>query len=461
MRRICRRVCLCHGNIMPNINRENNSVEYKRELADSFERSVVAFLNSTGGHIYVGINDDGSAYGVKETDKVQRQIVDRILNNIKPNAIGLFNVIVEEQDGKNIIHVVVSGGLDKPYYLKKIGMTPNGCFVRVGSSVHGMSEKMILESFAARAKLSLAKIPAPRQDLTFSQLKIYYEENKKPLNSLFARNLELLTPDGKYNYNAYLLADENGVSMKVARYKGTDKYDLIENEEFGYCCIIKALKAVLMRLKVANITRAEITPMERIEKPLVDPVALREAVINSVVHNDYTREVPPLFEIFSDRMEITNYGGLVEGLSREDFFNCCSIPRNRELMRVFHDLDLVEQLGSGMRRILRSYDERSFSFTDHFMRTSFFFEGNDRLGDRLGKKLGGRLGDLLPNLTYTRQRILELIEIDARISIVRISRELGYSTTAIEKNINWLKENDYLKRHGSAKAGCWEILRKE
>ena len=114
-----------------------------------------------------------------------------------------------------------------------------------------------------------------------------------------------------------------------------------------------------------------------------------------------------------------------------------------------------------MRRILRSYDERSFSFTDHFMRTSFFFEGNDRLGDRLGKKLGGRLGDSLPNLTYTRQRILELIEIDARISIVRISRELGYSTTAIEKNINWLKENNYLKRHGSAKAGCWEILRKE
>ena len=95
--------------------------------------------------------------------------------------------------------------------------------------------------------------------------------------------------------------------------------------------------------------------------------------------------------------------------------------------------NLVEQLGSGMRRILRSYDERSFSFTDHFMRTSFCFEGNDRLGDRLGKKLGGRLGDSLPNLTYARQRILELIEIDARISIVRISRELGYSTTAIEK----------------------------
>ena len=138
--------------------------------------------------------------------------------------------------------------------------------------------------------------------------------------------------------------------------------------------------------------------MERIEKPLVDPVALREAVINAVVHNDYTKEVPPLFEIFSDRMEITNYGGLVEGLSREDFFNCCSMPRNRELMRIFHDLDMVEQLGSGMRRILRSYDEKAFSFTDHFMRTSFYFEGQQRLGNGLGNGLGDRLGESRGNL---------------------------------------------------------------
>ena len=279
------------------------------------------------------------------------------------------------------------------------------------------------------------------------------------MNSQFAKTLELLTPDGKYNYNAYLLADENGVSIKVARYKGTDKYDLIENEEFGYCSIIKAVKSVLTRLQVANITHAKITPMERIEKPLVDPVALREAVINAVVHNDYTKEVPPLFEIFSDRTEITNYGGLVEGLSREDFFNCCSMPRNRELMRIFHDLDMVEQLGSGMRRILRSYDEKAFSFTDHFMRTSFYFEGLQRLGDRLGNGLGDRLGESRGNLTYTRQRILELMEIDSRISIVKISQELGFSTTAIEKNIDWLKENGYLNRQGSAKSGYWEILR--
>ena len=437
-------------------NNENNLVEYKRELTTAFERSVVAFLNSnTGGHIYIGINNDGSMHGVKEADLVQRQITDRILNNIKPTVIGLFEVVVEQQEEKDIVHVIVSGGTEKPYYLKKAGMTPEGCFIRIGSSIHGMSEKMILEAFSSRTKLSLSKISSPRQDLTFSQLKIYYEECKKSLNSQFPKTLELLLPDGSYNYNAYLLADENGVSIKVARYSGTDKYDLIESEEFGYCSLIKAVKSVLTRLQVANITHTKITSAERIEKPLVDPVALREAVINAIVHNDYTREVPPLFEIFSDRMEITTYGGLVEGLSKDDFLKCCSMPRNRELMRVFHDLDMVEQLGSGMRRILKSYDANAFSFTDHFMRISFYFDG---IPSRLGDKLGDKLGSHPVELNYNRRRILEIMEANSRISIPQIAEKLGYSTTAIEKNIEYLKEKNYLRRCGNPKTGYWEVL---
>ena len=71
----------------------------------------------------------------------------------------------------------------------------------------------------------------------------------------------------------------------------------------------------------------------------------RQALINAIVHNDFTREIPPVFEIFSDRMEFTSYGGLISGQSKEDFFSCSSMPRNRELMRVFKDVGLVEQLG--------------------------------------------------------------------------------------------------------------------
>lgn len=205
-----------------------------------------------------------------------------------------------------------------------------------------MTESMIEDLFSRRIRNSLSKIESPRKSLSFEQLQIYYQSKDLTLNDKFKENLDLLTKDGKYNYIAYLLADNNGVSIKVAKYAGTTKVDLIENEEYGYCSLIKATKSVLDKFDVENKTSAKITSKERLERKLVDRVALREAVINAVVHNDYTYEVPPLFEIFSDRIVITSYGGLLNGLSEEDFFNCRSMPRNRELMRVFKDVGLVE-----------------------------------------------------------------------------------------------------------------------
>lgn len=179
-----------------------------------------------------------------------------------------------------------------------------------------------------------------------------------------------------------MLADENGVSIKVAKYAGTDKVDLIENEEYGYCSLIKATNQVLEKMKVENVTKAKVTSTKRIEKNLVEPVALREALINAIVHNDFSREIPPVFEIFSDRMEFTSYGGLISGQSKEDFFSCSSMPRNRELMRVFKDVGLVEQLGSGMSRILKYYDKDIFIISDHFIKVVFPFSIKNTIDGR-------------------------------------------------------------------------------
>jgi predicted HTH transcriptional regulator len=180
--------------------------------------------------------------------------------------------------------------------------------------------------------------------------------------------------DAVLNYAAYLLADINGVSVKVAKYAGTDKYDLIENDEYGNGCLVTAAQRVLERLESENRTFARIAYPKRIERQMVDKTALREAVINAIVHNDYSLATP-LVEIFSDRIVVTSAGGLVPGLSREDFFHCRSMPRNRVLMRVFRDVELVESLGSGMTRILRAYDPSIFELTPSFLVVTFsFFE---------------------------------------------------------------------------------------
>ena len=170
---------------------------------------------------------------------MQLKIAERIKNNILPSTMGLFDIVTEVIEEVSVIKILVSSGLEKPYYIKSQGMSPSGCFTRVGTSTQPMTTAMIDELYAKRIHATLRNIQSPRQDLSFSQLKIYYQERGLELNQRFANTLELLTPDGKYNYIAYLLADENGVSIKVAKYAGADKVDLIENEEYGYCSLIK------------------------------------------------------------------------------------------------------------------------------------------------------------------------------------------------------------------------------
>ena len=213
-------------------NSETNRIENKEILNDDFEQEVIAFLNyKEGGIIYVGVRKDGQVVGVDDIDLTQLQIKDRIKNNIQPSTLGLFDVVVETMDDKKIIKVVISSGTEKPYYLRKKGRTPEGCYIRIGSSKERMTFEMIDEMYSRRVKTSLKELESPRQDLTFRQLKIYYEENGMKLNDNFAKNLNLLTSEGKYNYNAYLLADENNISIKLVKYLGTNKMELIENHE--------------------------------------------------------------------------------------------------------------------------------------------------------------------------------------------------------------------------------------
>jgi ATP-dependent DNA helicase RecG len=288
-----------------------------------------------------------------------------------PSCLGLFDIIAEEKNGKDIIKIIVASGPEKPYHLRKYGMSEKGTFIRAGSAAEPMTAKMIEKLFARRTKHSLGRILSNRQDLKFEQLKIYYEESGKTLNKQFATNLGLIIENKNFNYVGYLMADENAVSIKVAKYNWETRVELIENNEYGYCSLIKATHRVLDKVDLENKTSSRITSKKRVDMRLWNPVALREAIINAIVHNDYTREVPPKFEMFSDRIEITSAGGLPEDLSKEEFFQGFSIPRNQEIMRIFKDLEMVEHLGPGIPRILESYSRDCFYFSENFLRIVF------------------------------------------------------------------------------------------
>ena len=354
---------------------ETKNIEYKQQVTPELEKEVVAFLNAKeGGVIYIGIDKAGKTIGVLEPDAVQLELKDRFKNSILPSCMGLFDILLEKRDDKNVVKIIVAGGYEKPYYIKKYGLSEKGAFIRIGSASEPMPSRQIEELFTKRTRYSIGKIRSPKKDLRFQQLQIYYQSMGKTLNEQFAKNLELLNEDGDYNYVAYLMNDINNISVRVARYAGTDQVDLVQNEEYGHESLIKATQQVLDKLNLENRTFTKITYKQRIERRLWNPVALREAVINAFVHNDYTYEVAPKFEIFKDRLVITSCGGLPYGISQEEFFSGTSIPRNKELMRIFRDVELVEHLGSGIPRILQSYPKDVFKFMDNTLRVIFPIE---------------------------------------------------------------------------------------
>lgn len=419
---------------------ESSRVEYKLKLTDNFEKEVVAFLNyHEGGLLYIGVSNSSEIIGCSYVDELQLKIKDKLKYNIFPSCIGLFEVVLETIENKDIVKIIVASGRETPYCIKKHGMSSKGCYIRVGSSSEPMNQTMIEDLFASRVRNSLSKIKSHRQDLRFAQLKIYYEEKGLKLNDQFASNLELLTEDGSYNYVAYLMADSNGTSIKVAKYAGKDKIDLIENNEYGYCSLIKATKQVLAKLEVENKTAALITSTTRKEQPLWEKVALREAVINAIVHNDYTTQNPPVFEIFSDRIEITSTGGLSTIKNLEDFFAEYSRPTSREIMRIYKDLELVEHLGSGLYRILKAYDKESFIIKDNYMR-NVFYSNTNTLQVNEGVK-----GLCILMKKHPNQKTPFFV------------KELNTSIKNIERWIKQLKEENKIEFIGSPKTGGYFV----
>lgn len=435
---------------------ENSRVEFKTKLVDDLEESIIGFLNSKdGGNIYIGVADNGKIIGLNgNIDLLQRKIKDRIISNIEPSVLGLFDIEVLETDNKKYLNIIVARGLEKPYHLKGMGMTPDSCFIRIGSSNERMDEHLINKLFRERTKNSLKNIVSPNQNLTFRDLKIYYTEKGFDVGENFEKQLDFYTADGKYNYVAYLFADENRVSIKVAKYAGTDVDELIENYEFGYCSLVKATHRVLEKFITENKIFAKITYPERKEQPMYDYKAVREVIINAIVHNDWSNEYPPKFEFFSDRLEVSSFGGIQNEFTEEEFLQGYSAPKNPELMRVFKDLELVEHLGTGIRRILKRYDKSIYRFFPHFIIVSIKYNENNF-------KYNNQSVNVMPylNLTKVQEGIISLIEDRPSITQEEMAKLLGVTSRTIRNHIKYLVDKEYITRIGADKNGKWTVTK--
>ncbi len=406
---------------------------------EKLAKEFVSFLNSKdGGIVYFGVEDDGTPCGIGDIDNLQIAINNTFTDYIKENTLGLFTITIAYIDEVACIKVSIASGSNKPYYIKKYGMTEKGCYIRVGSVCNQMTQAMIDELFMSRTPYTLYNIKSPRQNLTFRQLKIYYEGHRNVmLNDEFESTLELRNDTGDYNYIAYLLSDTSTLSYNVAKFKGTDKIDVVDRADFSGS-LIKVMDKILDKFDIYNEVEYEITHSVRKERYLFDKVALRELVINALVHNDYSNEYTPHFDVFDDRIEITSNGGLPKGLTEDEFYSGRSRPRNRELIRVFKDLDYVEQLGTGVKKVLEAYPKDIFNISENTVKIVIPIDGDNvkPLDDRY-KKIMDYISEHGSIDRKTVEKILELKESRAKdllrnmvkMNLIEKSEEKKYSYT--------------------------------
>lgn len=335
---------------------ENKTTEFKREYVDDIKNTVVAFANCDGGTIYIGVNDDGSVCGIQNTDDTMLRVTNAIRDAIRPDITMFVECRNEVMDGKSVISVVVHRGTARPYYLHGKGIRPEGVYVRQGASTVPATDTAILTMIKETSGDSYESARSLNQNLTFDEATVFFKKREIAFDKSQMRTLHLIGDDDNYTNLAFLLSDQCSHTIKLAVFEGSKKSIFKDRCELSGS-ILGQLNEAFAYIDRYNRTRAEFSGLDRIDIRDYPPEAVREALLNAIVHRDYSFGGSTLISIFEDRMEFVTIGGLVKGITLEDVKLGISVLRNQNLANVFYRLRLIEAYGTGILKIIESYDD--------------------------------------------------------------------------------------------------------
>ena len=335
---------------------EDKNTEFKREYVEDIKKTLVAFANTDGGNLYIGIDDDGNAVGVNNIDGVMLQVSNVIRDAIKPDLAMFCDITVETVQDKKVVKITVNRGTARPYYLSAKGIRPEGVYVRQGASSVPASESAILSMIRETAGDSYEEARSLIQELTFNEANIVFENKQIPFGDAQKRSLGLIGEDGTYTNLALLLSDQCTHTVKIAVFEGEQKTVFKDRREF--CgSLLKQLNDAYQFIDQFNHTHAHTEGLYRVDKRAYPTEAIREALLNAIVHREYSFSASTLISIFDNRIEFVSIGGLARGISQSDILLGISIARNKKLADVFYRLHLIEAYGTGMPKIMGTYKE--------------------------------------------------------------------------------------------------------
>ena len=333
---------------------EDGITEFKREYTPEINKTIVAFANTNGGTLYIGVANDGKIFGVDEIDSVMLKTGNNIRDSIKPDVTMFMNYQKEVVKSKEIIKITVQKGVSCPYYIAGKGLRPEGVYVRQGASTVPASEAAILRMIKETDGGQFEEERSLNQELMFNELKNEFEKQNILFDANHKKSLNIFNSDGIYTNLALILSDQNVHTIKLAVFEGNDKIIFKDRREFTGS-LIKQLNDIYEFIDRCNRLHSETDGLRRVDKRDYPEDAVREALVNALVHRDYAYSDSTLVSIFDDRIEIVSIGGLVKGITFDDMMLGVSIKRNKNLANVFYRLTLIEAYGTGIPKIMRSY----------------------------------------------------------------------------------------------------------
>ncbi|MBR3954329.1 MAG: putative DNA binding domain-containing protein [Clostridia bacterium] len=407
-------------------------VQYTTEI----KKEIVAFLNSDGGTLIIGVDDNGKIVGVENAKDIIERISLMIHEAIRPDASLICSAGEYEEDGKTIVRVVIGRGVKKPYYIYEKGLKPSGVYLRINNTSQQASEYAIKQMIIASEEKSFEALPSVQQDLTFDYLESVFKRAELELKQ---KTLGLLDANGSYTNLALLLSDQCPFSVKAAVFDSDDKSRFLDRKEFEGS-LIRQADEIYEYLKLNNKTRGEYNGLRREDKTEYNQLVLREGLLNAITHRDYSLNGSILISIYKNRIEYVSIGGLVSGMTYADMMLGVSRSRNEKLANVFFKLKYVEAYGTGIEKIQGDYEHTGLEPR---------FEVSDN---------GFLL--VLPNKNYMekakeirtdKEVVYDFIVRCGRATRAQVQEELGFKLTKTRNILLQLEQEGKIERRGNGK----------
>lgn len=409
---------------------ENEKVELKEIYVDDIRKEVIAFANTEGGTIYIGVQDDGTVKGLMNIDEVSLQVTNSCRDSIKPDVMMFVKCEQLKIDKKDILAIHVQRGTGRPYYLSSKGLKSSGVFVRQGTSSVQASDISIRTMIKETDGDSFEDVRSFEQNLTFYEAESMFTKRNIDFGEVQKRNLGLYNRDSIYTNLALLLSDQCPHIIKAATFTGIEQEVFHDRKEFTGS-LLKQLTDAYDYLIMRNQLRATFEGLMRIDSKDYSDDAIRESLLNTIVHRDYSQSASTLISVYDNRMEFVSFGGLAGGVTLQDVLFGLSVCRNPKLANIFYRLNLIESYGTGLKRIRDSY--KSFDMKPEFLAAPNAFKVI--LPNRNENK-----EKLFVDQEEQSQKVIDYIKRHGRVTRIDVENLLHINTTAAVRLLKKMKD---------------------